>query len=107
MEEINLQTSEGEQKNVPSVEPKTEVDGSGNTVDSNSKKPDRNNRTGSKILLTLLECVDAVHELTGLNWEEIFRIAAMDFLAYVNFWNYKQRKAQKALDDFKRKNKVK
>jgi len=55
----------------------------------------------------LLECVDAVHQLTGLNWEEIYRIAAVDFLAYINFWNYKQRKEQKAIDDFKRKNKIK
>ena len=48
-----------------------------------------------------------MHQLTGLNWEEIFRIAAVDFIAYTNFWNYKVRKEQKALDDFKRKNKLK
>lgn len=107
MEEINLQTSSSEQKATPSVEKDKEPVGSGETVDSNYRKPDKDNKSGGKVLINLLECVDAVHQLTGLNWEEIYRIAAVDFLAYINFWNYKQRKEQKAIDDFKRKNKLK
>ena len=107
MEEINSQTSTGEQKTTPSVEEKKEPDAGGKETVGGDRQPDRNNKQGSKVLLTLLECVDAVHQLTGLNWEQIYRIAALDFLAYINFWNYKVRKEQKAIDDFKRKNKIK
>lgn len=107
MEDVNTSSSTGEQKKLPSVEKEKEQDGSGKRTADGDGKANKDNRRGSKVLLNLLECVDAVHQLTGLNWEEIYRISAMDFLAYVNFWNYKQRKEQKALDDFKRKNKLK
>lgn len=107
MEEIHAQTSSGDKKAIPRVEKNEESDGGGDGTSDDNGKTNKDNRGGSKVLLTLLECVDAVHQLTGLNWEEIYRIAAVDFISYTNFWNYKQRKEQKALDDFKRKNKIK
>ena len=107
MEEVNSQTSTGDEKKLPSVEEGKEQNSGTGKTSKRDRKTDNNNRTGSKVLISLLECVDAVHQLTGLNWEQIYRIAAVDFLAYINFWNYKQRKEQKALDDFKRKNKIK
>lgn len=107
MEEIHAQTSSGDKKAIPRVETDKESDGGGDGTSDGNGKADKNNRSGSKVLLNMLECVDAVHQLTGLNWEEIYRIAAVDFISYTNFWNYKQRKEQKAMDDFKRKNKIK
>ena len=107
MEEVNSQTSSTKQKGTPSVEKKAQAYGGGEESNGDDGKTDRNNRDASKVLLNLLECVDAVHQLTGLNWEEIYKIAAVDFISYINFWNYKQRKEQKAIDDFKRKNKIK
>ena len=106
MEEVNSQASSTDKKTVPTVEKKKESDGDGKGTSSDDGKADKDNKRGAKALINLLECVDAVHQLTGLNWEEIYRIAAVDFMAYINFWNYKQRKEQKALDDFKRKNKL-
>ena len=102
-----MQTSSGEQKAIPTAEKKTQPDAGGNSTNGGGEKSNRDNNKSQKVLLTLLECVDAVHQLTGLNWEEIYRIAAVDFLAYVNFWNYKVRKEQKQIDEFKRKNKIK
>ena len=106
MEEVNSQASSTDKKAVPTVDKKKESDGDGKGTSSDVGKSDKGGSRATKTLLTLLECVDAVHQLTGLNWEEIYRISAVDFLAYVNFWNYKQRKEQKAMDDFKRKNKL-
>ena len=43
-----------------------------------------------------LECIDAVSEITRLNWSQVFDITALEFFAYIAYYNYKMRKKEAA-----------
>jgi hypothetical protein len=54
-----------------------------------------------------LECVNAVSEITKLNWTQVFDITILEFFAYLAFYNYRKRKEQQEIEAFRRKNKLK
>ena len=54
-----------------------------------------------------LSLVEAVSDLTKLNWPEIYSMCAMEFFAYVTYVNYKRRKELDEIRKFKAKNKLK
>lgn len=60
--------------------------------------------TGNRIR-KWFEAIDAVSTLTHLNWNEVFDLPAISFLAYLKFWNYKVRKEEAAAEAFRRKQK--
>lgn len=43
--------------------------------------------------------------LTRLNWNEVFSLPAIEFLTYIQFNNYKVRREEQRLNDFKRRTK--
>ena len=54
-----------------------------------------------------MEAINAVSEITRLNWSQVFDITALEFFAYLSFYNYTKRKEQQQIDAFRRKNKLK
>lgn len=54
-----------------------------------------------------LECINAVSEITRLNWSQVFEITALEFFAYLAFYNYMKRKEQRMRDEEFRKMKSK
>ena len=50
-----------------------------------------------------LACAEAVAELTRFNFERVFRMPVMEFLAYLAFVNYKRRKEEQELAKINRK----
>ena len=49
--------------------------------------------------------VDAVSELLRDTWANVFSLPALDFLTYIKYYNYKQRKREQQMEQFRRSTK--
>ena len=56
--------------------------------------------TGAVRIRKWFEAVDAVSELTRLNWNQVYELPAIDFLIYIKFYNWKQKKREQQLNQF-------
>ena len=54
-----------------------------------------------------LSFVDAVSDLTKLNWPEVFNMSVMEFFAFLSYQIYKNEKEKRQFEEWKRKNRVK
>lgn len=50
-----------------------------------------------------LECIDAVSSVTRLNWSQIWELPAMEFLTYLQYYNYKMKKEARKAEEFRKK----
>ena len=40
-----------------------------------------------------------------MNWNQVFELPAIEFLVYITFFNYKTRKREQQVENFKRRTK--
>ena len=85
-------------------EPTTEEGKEGN--DKGADSPDGEYNPHGE-LRRWMEAINAVSEITRLNWSQVFDITALEFFAYLSFYNYTKRKEQQEIEAFGRKNKIK
>ena len=50
--------------------------------------------------------VEAVSDLTKLNWPETFAMSIMEFFAFLTYVNYKVTIEKRKLEEWKRRNKI-
>ena len=52
-----------------------------------------------------LSLIEAVSDITKYNWGEIYEMSINEFLAYVAYYQYKMKKKEQELKEFRRKHK--
>lgn len=45
--------------------------------------------------------------MTRFNFNEVFDMPAIEFLNYLTYYNFRKRREQKQLEDFRKQNKIK
>lgn len=50
-----------------------------------------------------LDAVQAVSDLTKYNWKQVFEMSALEFFAFLSYYNYKMRKQEQEIKRMRRK----
>lgn len=75
-------------------DPDGKEEGQGNDEGPGTGNEADNGQVGLHIWLS---AVEAVSDLTKYDWEKTFKMSAMEFFAFLQYYNYKTRKQEAAI----------
>lgn len=61
---------------------------------------------GRTSMRTWLSLVEAISDLTKYDWEKTFKMCVVEFFSFLSYVNYKRKKQEQEIREFKIKNKL-